>query len=72
MKLFHILTIANNLLQYEQMKLSFIEAGFDELIDCLVDVEAQVVAVVIVVAQHALLAEIARRGKHLGVVGAAP
>lgn len=30
MKLFHICTIANKLEQYEEMKISFIEAGFDE------------------------------------------
>lgn len=30
MKLFHICTIANKLAQYEEMKSSFIEAGFDE------------------------------------------
>lgn len=30
MKLFHICTIANKLEQYEEMKTSFIEAGFDE------------------------------------------
>jgi len=31
MRLFHICTIANKLPQYEQMKMSFIEAGFDEV-----------------------------------------
>ncbi|MDF5733000.1 MAG: hypothetical protein PUP92_34675 [Rhizonema sp. PD38] len=30
MKLFHICTVANKLAQYEEMKISFIEAGFDE------------------------------------------
>jgi hypothetical protein len=30
MKLFHICTIANKLEQYEEMKASFLEAGFDE------------------------------------------
>ena len=30
MRLFHICTIGNNLVQYQQMKSSFIKAGFDE------------------------------------------